>query len=66
MPYHHLTPSERLVLASMRLADYTQAQIARALGRSQSTISRELRRNAERDGYYNPHTGNVLHWMRYL
>ena len=66
MPYHHLTPSERKVIYSMRsMPDtYTQQDIARALGRSQSTISRELRRNGERDGRYNPHIGNVLYCMR--
>ena len=64
MPYHHLTPSERKVIWSMRNLDYTQAEIAKALGRSQSTIARELKRNGDPHGYYNPHTGNVLYWMR--
>ena len=64
MPYHHLTPSERKVICSMRNLDYTQAAIAKALGRSQSTISRELQRNGDPGGYYNPHMGNVLYWTR--
>jgi len=64
MPYHHLTPSERKVIDFMRVANFSQARIAQALGRSQSTISRELRRNGDRDGYYNPHAANVVYWKR--
>ena len=44
---HHLTPSERNVISLMRKHRYTQAQIARALGRSQSAVSRELKRNGD-------------------
>jgi IS30 family transposase len=64
MPYQHLTPSERKVIDSMRRAGYTQVKIAQALQRRQSTISRELARNSEPDGHYNPHMGNLLYWRR--
>jgi IS30 family transposase len=64
MPYHHLTPSERQVISSMRRHGYAHGRIARALGRSQSTISRELKRNGDRDRPYNPHAGNIQYWMR--
>jgi IS30 family transposase len=66
MPYHHLTPSERKVIYSMRCMPekYSQADIARALGRSRSTISRELKRNSDGRRWYNPEVGNVLYRMR--
>jgi IS30 family transposase len=36
----------------MRSSDRNQAEIARRLGRAESTISRELRRNRSRNGYW--------------
>ena len=41
----HLTLEEREVIAHMHRAGKMQTQIARRLGRSKSTVSRELRRN---------------------
>jgi IS30 family transposase len=38
--------------------------IARRLGRSPSTVSRELRRNADRRGAYRPTTAHALAWHR--
>jgi len=48
----HLTPEEREVIAHMRRAGKMQTQIAERLGRNKSTISRELRRNRSRNGYW--------------
>ena len=48
----HLTVEEREVIAQMRRAGKLQTQIAVRLGRSKSTISRELRRNRSRNGYW--------------
>ena len=48
----HLTLEEREVIAHMRRAGKMQTQIADRLGRSKSTISRELRRNRSRNGYW--------------
>jgi IS30 family transposase len=48
----HLTPEEREVIAHMHRAGRMQTQIALRLGRSKSTISRELRRNRSRNGYW--------------
>lgn len=45
MSHTHLTLSEREVIAQMLAAGNNQSEIARALGRDRSTISRELRRN---------------------
>jgi len=53
-PYEHLTLEERESLQGYLLEGNTQAQIAKALNRSPSTISRELRRNSNKDGRYTP------------
>jgi transposase, IS30 family len=48
----HLTLEEREVIAHMHRAGHMQSQIAERLGRNKSTISRELRRNRSRNGYW--------------
>lgn len=48
----HLTLEEREVIAQMHLAGAWQTQIAEHLRRHKSTISRELRRNRSRHGYW--------------
>jgi IS30 family transposase len=48
----HLTLEEREVIAHMHRAGKLQVQIADRLGRSKSTVSRELRRNRSRNGYW--------------
>jgi len=48
----HLTLEEREVIAHMHRAGKTQAQFAERLGRHKTTISRELRRNRSRNGYW--------------
>lgn len=48
----HLTLEEREVIAHMHGTGKLQVQIADRLGRSKSTISRELRRNRSRNGYW--------------
>ena len=45
--YHHLTIAEREKLYAFFLSGYSMRKIAALLGRSPSTISRELRRNPE-------------------
>src|SRR6476661_890052 len=44
--YQHLQPEERLAIASLRLQDVSIRAMARMLGRSPSTVSRELTRNS--------------------
>jgi len=46
MPYHHLSARERMSLFYMRQAGYSLRHIGQRLGRSHSSLSRELRRNA--------------------
>lgn len=55
MSYHQITSGERYSIAALRTQGFNQSEIARALGRDRSTISRELRRNSSRfDGAYRP------------
>ena len=48
----HLTLQEREMVSEMHHAHARQVEIARRLGRHASTISRELRRNRSRNGYW--------------
>ena len=53
--YAQITPEERYAIAVLRRQRLSIRAIAAALGRSPSTISREIRRNrAKRDGAYRP------------
>ncbi|MCA0326809.1 MAG: helix-turn-helix domain-containing protein, partial [Proteobacteria bacterium] len=49
--YTHLQPEERITLASLHQQGLSQRAIGALLGRSPSTISRELRRNHCALGY---------------
>lgn len=51
--YEHFTRSERENLYELRKEGQAIRAIARALGRSPSSVSRELRRNTDKDGRYN-------------
>lgn len=51
MGYAHLTEDERYTIYEMRKEHHTLEEIAQALGRHKSTISRELRRNRGERGY---------------
>lgn len=54
MTYRQITSEERYMLAVLRKQAFNQSQIAAALGRDRSTISREIRRNSSRLGHYRP------------
>lgn len=67
--YVQLTLSEREYLAHAHADGLSQAEIARALGRDRSTISRELKRNGDCDGeIYAPFTAHAqaVHRARQL
>ena len=49
--YKHLTLSEREKLLYFLAKGYSVTKISKELGRSKSTISRELHRNTGKDGY---------------
>ena len=51
MTYTHLTQEERYQIHSLKRQGISQARIAAELGRSPSTLSRELARNASAHGY---------------
>lgn len=50
----YLSADERDTIASMHATGKSYGAIARTLGRPTSTISREIRRNSNLDGSYNP------------
>ena len=52
MNYTQLSQSERYYISSMRANKVSFSQIARDLGRSTSTVSREFKRNIRPDGRY--------------
>ncbi|MCP4409196.1 MAG: IS30 family transposase, partial [Gammaproteobacteria bacterium] len=51
MSYHHLSLAERHYIEIERRAGTSMNDIAKALGRSQSTLSREISRNTGQRGY---------------
>jgi transposase, IS30 family len=59
-----LSFAEREEIALARARGETMRAIARRLGRSPSTISRELRRNADRDGGYRATMAHALAYER--
>ena len=50
--YHRLRAEERKVIFKLKEEGFTQAKIAKVIGVSQSTISKELSRNALPSGYF--------------
>jgi IS30 family transposase len=55
MAYHQITSEERYMLSALKQQGLNQSQVAQALGRHRSSISRELRRNSSTwDGGYRP------------
>jgi IS30 family transposase len=54
MKYRQITSHERYVIAALRKRKLSLSEIARHMGRSPSTISREIRRNLSSQGRYTP------------
>lgn len=50
--YIQFTQEDRIMLSALKRKGFTQAEIARELGKHQSSISRELTRNKQEDGSY--------------
>ena len=50
----HLNESQRYTIYRMRKDKKTQSEIARYIGVSQATVSKELNRNADTRGRYSP------------
>src|SRR3954447_18943324 len=51
----YLSQAERIAIADLLNGGESIRAIARELGRAPSTVSREIRRNGDRDGRYRPH-----------
>jgi IS30 family transposase len=64
MGFHHLSPAERAVVFSEERRGSSQREIARCLGRSASTICRELARGRGPEGGYCPQRGQAEHARR--
>jgi IS30 family transposase len=56
MQYHQITSGERYAIAALRRQGLSVRAIARDLGRSPSTVSREVARNVRTDGGYRAFT----------
>ena len=55
MLYTHFTLEEREYLHQKRMEHWSIRAIAKSMGRSASSISRELKRNMSTDGRYRPY-----------
>jgi len=63
--YTHFTQEERIWLGIFLKLGMRRAEIARKLNRSRSTISREIKRNSNKDGTYHHHRAWALYrWRR--
>ena len=62
--YAHLSSAERDAIADLKAAGSSIRAVAEALGRSASTISRELRRNALDGGAYRPRIADGSYRLR--
>jgi len=58
--YIHIRRDQRVALAALLRAGYSHRAVGRELGISQSTVSRELARNANDDGSYHAAHADVL------
>jgi IS30 family transposase len=60
MNYHHLTRDERHTISSLRYKGHSAAFIAEVIGRSKSTLTRELKRNVEPGDRYSHHQAESI------
>jgi len=58
-PYHHFTFDERCDVQQLLNAGQSVSRVARSLGRSVSSVTREIRRNRRDDGYRSTPTSVV-------
>ena len=62
--YRHLRPEDREQVAVLRAAGWTNGAIAASIGRSPSTIGRELRRNSLESGRYSARAADGAYMAR--
>lgn len=58
--YKQFTLDDRFTLATLLNNDYEQLDIAQIMGRSESSVSREISRNSRPDGRYEPRYAHML------
>lgn len=64
LSYTHFTQSERIKLGELKKKGKSIREIARELGRSPSSVSRELRRNRNKNGGYHYWRATILYILR--
>lgn len=64
LSYIHFTQEERIKLGEMRKKGKSIRAIARELGRAPSSVSRELKRNRNKDGSYHHWRAKILYILR--
>lgn len=64
LSYTHFTRIERIKLGELKKKGKSIREIARELGRSPSSVSRELRRNRNKNGRYNYWRATILYILR--
>ncbi len=61
---NHLTREQRYTIWTLKKEKYTNKKISKLVGVSESTISRELRRNLSIHGNYSPSQAKKLYEIR--
>lgn len=60
MQMKHLNETQRYTIFRMRQDKKTQSEIARAIGFTQATVSKELKRNSTSNGRYSPRMAQIF------
>ena len=63
-PYTHFTTEERELSRELKALGYSICQIASKLGRNKSSVSREFKRNSNKDGSYSAHAADERYRRR--
>ena len=62
--YTHFTTEERELSRELKALGYSICQIAARLGRNKSSVSREFKRNSNKDGSYSAHAADDRYKQR--
>lgn len=62
--YQQITHNDRIMLSALKRKGFTQAEIARELGKDQSSISRELSRNKGENARYHAGDATRIYYQR--
>jgi IS30 family transposase len=61
---HHFNTEDREKIAEFKWENISVSEIARILGFNKSSVSREIKRNSNKNGHYNPWRAQTLSIMR--